>query len=458
MGEILDLAERFWRGEIPPRDMWRPTGKSEEMAPGVFFFHSWANVTAIRTEAGLVLVDTGTYTARAQTFATVRAVDPSPLHAAVYTHGHVDHACGLPPFLEEARETGRPEPLIIGHRNVAARFDRYRLTAPWNGLINSRQFSVSSTWPTAYDYPNVVYDGTHVLEAGETRLELTHARGETDDHSWLWWPARRMLFTGDLFLWVAPNAGNPQKVQRYAAEWARALRAMAARKAEILIPGHGVPILGEARVRQTLDDTAEWLETLERETVTRMNAGLALDQILAEVRPPPHLADRPYLQAVYDEPEYVVRNVWRLYGGWWDGQPAHLKPAREAEIGSEIAALVGGAEALAERALAVAASGRHALACHLVDWAAAAAPDSARVHTARAGIYEARARISDALMTRGIFDSTARDSATKAGSSPEQASGPASGRAGPSPGLAGPSPGLAGPSPGLAGPSPGPGE
>jgi alkyl sulfatase BDS1-like metallo-beta-lactamase superfamily hydrolase len=260
-----------------------------------------------------------------------------------------------------------------------------------------------------------------------------------------------MLFTGDLFFWVAPNAGNPQKVQRYAAEWARALRAMAARKAEILIPGHGVPILGEARVRQTLDDTAEWLETLERETVTRMNAGLALDQILAEVRPPAHLADRPYLQAVYDEPEYVVRNIWRLYGGWWDGQPAHLKPAREAEIGSEIAALAGGAEALAERALAVAASGRHALACHLVDWAAASAPNSARVHTARAGIYEARARISDALMTRGIFDSTARDSATKAGSDPEQASGPAPGPAGPSPGPARPSPGPAGPSPGPGG-------
>jgi hypothetical protein len=196
----------------------------------------------------------------------------------------------------------------------------------------------------------VVYDATHVLEAGGTRLELSHARGETDDHTWLWWPARRTLFTGDLFFWVAPNAGNPQKVQRYAAEWARALRTMAGRGAELLIPGHGVPILGAARVRQTLEDTAEWLETLERETVTRMNAGLALDQILAEVRPPAHLADRPYLQAVYDEPEYVVRNIWRLYGGWWDGQPAHLKPAREAEIGLEVAALAGGAEALSARA------------------------------------------------------------------------------------------------------------
>src|SRR4030095_7096963 len=120
MGDILDLSERYWRGEIPPREMWRPTGKSEELAAGVHFFHAWANVTAIRTEAGLVLVDTGTYTARAKTFAAV------------------------------------PTASIVGHRNIAGRFDRYRLTAPWNGLINSRQFSTRSAWPTEYDYPTVV--------------------------------------------------------------------------------------------------------------------------------------------------------------------------------------------------------------------------------------------------------------------------------------------------------------
>jgi len=421
MGEVLDLAERFWRGEIPRRDLWRPTGKHEELAPGLVFFHTWANVTALRTEAGLVLVDTGNFATRDRTFAAVRAVDPAPLAAAVYTHGHVDHACGLPPFLAEAREKGRPEPAIVAHRNVPARFDRYRMTAPWNGLINSRQFSVAATWPTEYQYPGIIYDTTHVLEVGGVRLELTHARGETDDHTWLWWPARRILFTGDLFFWVAPNAGNPQKVQRYAAEWARALRVMAGRGTELLIPGHGAPVVGVARVHQALSDTALWLETLVNETVKRMNAGLALEDILAEVKPPAHLSERPYLQAVYDEPEYVIRNIWRLYGGWWDGQPAHLKPAREAEIGLEVAALAGGIDAVVARARALAAEGRLALASHLIDWVAAAAPNNWAVHDARADIYLARAQNSEALMTRGIFSEAARESAIKAGRSVTEA-------------------------------------
>jgi alkyl sulfatase BDS1-like metallo-beta-lactamase superfamily hydrolase len=415
MGDVLTLAERFWRGEIKGPELIRATGATEEIAPGVLFAHAFANVTAIRTDAGLVLIDTGNFRARDKTFATVRGWQPAPLAAAVYTHGHVDHVCGLPPFLAEATARGWPRPRIVGHRDVAARFDRYRATAPYNGLINARQFSIPPAWPTEYDYPDTTYDRTHRLDVGDVALELTHARGETDDHTWIWWPARRILFTGDLFFWVAPNAGNPQKVQRYAAEWAAALREMASREADLLIPGHGAPIVGADRIRAALSDTAEWLEVLVRETVTRMNAGIPLADILAEVRPPAHLSNRPYLQPVYDEPEFVVRNIWRLYGGWWDGVAAHLKPADEAALGREVAALAGGVERLVARARDLAATGNLPLASHLVDWAVAANPDDRAAHVARAEIYEARAAVSPALMTRGIFAAAARDSRAVAG-------------------------------------------
>jgi glyoxylase-like metal-dependent hydrolase (beta-lactamase superfamily II) len=397
-------------------DLVRATGVSEEIAPGVLFAHAFANVTAIRTGNGLLLVDTGNFRARDKTFATVRAWDGAPLAAAVYTHGHVDHVCGLPPFLAEAAARGWPRPRIVGHRDVAARFDRYRATAPYNALINARQFSIPPAWPTEYDYPDTVYDATHRLEVGDVTLELTHARGETDDHTWIWWPARRMLFTGDLFFWVAPNAGNPQKVQRYAAEWAAALRAMVARGAETLVPGHGAPIFGADRVRAALTDTAEWLEVLVGGTVERMNAGATLETILAEVRPPARLVDRPYLQPVYDEPEFVVRNVWRLYGGWWDGVASHLKPAGEARLAGEVAALAGGVQTLVARARALAAAGDLPLASHLIDWAVAAAPRDRDAHIARAEIYETRAAASPALMTRGIFAAAARDARAAAGS------------------------------------------
>jgi alkyl sulfatase BDS1-like metallo-beta-lactamase superfamily hydrolase len=360
-----------------------------------------------------VLIDTSSQAARARTFAAVRAIDPAPVRAAIYTHGHADHAFGLPPFLAEAAEKGWPRPRIVAHRDVAARFDRYRATEGYNGLINARQFSRASAWPSEYVYPDTTYERTLHFEADGLMLELEHARGETDDHSWLWWPERRVLWTGDLFLWVAPNAGNPQKAQRYAAEWAAALRVMAAREATLLIPGHGPPIFGAERVRQALTETTEWLEALVSQTLALMNAGATLEQVVREVRPPVHLAGRPYLQAVYDEPEYAVRNLWRLYGGWYDGEPAHLQPAPTAEIGREVASLAGGVAGLVARALAVAGEGQLALASHLIDWATAVAPEDGGAHAARAQIYERRAREARALMTRGIFSAAAQESAAK---------------------------------------------
>ena len=410
MGRIRELAERSWAAEIEPYELWKPTGATEEIAPGVFFLHAFANVTVVRAGDGLVLVDTASEAARARTFAAVRAIDPAPVRAAIYTHGHADHAFGLPPFRAEAEAKGWAPPRVVAHRGVAARFDRYRATAGYNRLVNARQFSRPPTWPTEYVYPETTYESALRFEADGIGLELEHARGETDDHTWLWWPEGRVLWTGDLFLWVAPNAGNPQKVQRYAAEWAVALRAMAACNAEVLVPGHGVPIFGADRVRAALEDTAEWLEFLVRETLARMNAGMPLASIVAEVQPPARLADRPYLQPVYDEPAFVVRNIWRLYGGWWDGVAAHLKPAGEAELGREIAALVGGVARLVARARALAAGGELALASHLIDWAVGAAPNDREAHAARAEIYDARAAEATALMTRGIFAAAARDS------------------------------------------------
>src|SRR5215210_5135367 len=107
--------------------------------------------------------------------------------------------------------------------------------------------------------------------------------------------------------------------------------------AEMLLPGHGFPVVGADRVRQALSDTAEMLEHLHDRTVEMMNEGARLDEIIHTVQAPAHLLEKPYLRPIYDEPEFVVRNVWRLYGGWYDGNPSHLKPAPEAALAAELA-------------------------------------------------------------------------------------------------------------------------
>jgi glyoxylase-like metal-dependent hydrolase (beta-lactamase superfamily II) len=81
-----------------------------------------------------------------------------------------------------------------------------------------------------------------VLEIGQgkkTNFYLSHDKGETDDSTWVWVPEKKVLCTGDLFIWASPNCGNPQKVQRYPVEWSNALKKMLKLEAEFLFPGHG---------------------------------------------------------------------------------------------------------------------------------------------------------------------------------------------------------------------------
>jgi alkyl sulfatase BDS1-like metallo-beta-lactamase superfamily hydrolase len=114
---------------------------------------------------------------------------------------------------------------------------------------------------------------------------------------------------------------------------------------------------------------------------------------------------------VYDEPEFVVRNTWRLYGGWWDGNPAHLKPAAEGELAGELASLAGGAGRLMERAKELADGGNYRLACHLAEYAWQAAPGDEGMAAARAQIYRQRAGIEASTMSKGIYSAAGEKTA-----------------------------------------------
>jgi glyoxylase-like metal-dependent hydrolase (beta-lactamase superfamily II) len=339
----------------------------------------------------------------------------SASHTAAYTHGHIDHVFGIASYEEEAASKGWAPPHVVAHELLPGRFERYVMTAGYNGVINQRQFQFPKPyWPTDYRYPDELYRDHHTLSVGGETWELHHDKGETDDATWVWNPGRKVLCTGDLFIWASPNCGNPQKVQRYPREWAIGLRKMAALGAELLLPGHGFPIFGADRIRQALDDTAELLESLVEQTLAMMNDGARLDDIVHAVSAPAHLLDKPYLKPVYDEPEFVVRNLWRLYGGWYDGNPAHLKSAPDAALAAELAQLAGGPGVLAERAAALAAAGDLRLAGHLAEMAALAAPDDAGVHKVRAEVFGRRAAEERSTMSKGVFAWAQRESQAKA--------------------------------------------
>lgn len=416
---IRDIAERHWNGEgdlvhahHPVQAMFKRA--AEEVAPGVLTMISIASVNALDTGDGLAMLDTGGRFDSDIVYDNVRAWRPNdPLRAAIYSHHHVDHIYGTTRFEAEAAERKWPGPVVYGHEAIPENFRRYDYTNGWNAAINKRQFAVpvdEFQWPSDFRFPDVTYRDHLTFRQGNLTFELHHARGETDDATWTFVPELGILHPGDLFIWAVPNAGNPQKVQRFASDWAVALRQMAGCGAEIMLCGHGVPIFGADRVQQALIDTADVLDAIETQTVMLMNQGVPLDRVLHEVEIPERLRDLPYLRPVYDHPQFLVRNVWRRYGGWYDGEPDNLLPAPRAEQAREWVQLAGGLEAVLGRARDLAAAGNHRMACHLVEFAVLYEPGSAEAHAVRAEVYDARSAQQESSMARNILGHAAHAS------------------------------------------------
>lgn len=394
-------------------DMFVDEIEITEVAENTYYCSAFSGVTAFETDVGLVVIDTGLPTVSSAIADKLRNHTGAPVHTAIYTHGHDDHASSLDDYLVD----GQDAPDVIAHRAMPDRFDRYERTENHNETINGRQFGGNGSgtddldilaggefgWP---DHPpTTLYDDALTIEVGNVTFEIHHARGETDDHSWVYCPDRDVLCTGDFVIGVAPNAGNPQKVQRYPWEWADALREMAGVDAGTLCPGHGEPIVDDPdEIQRRLLAGAEYLDTIVGRTLDALNDGSPPHvDIVREVELPD--PDEPWLQETYDDGEFIVRNVLRYYGGWWSGRPSELKPARRDALAEEIATLAGDAETLASRAEELTEQGDNRLACHLADYALEAAPDNERIQATVADIYEERAETTNDLMSKNIFSS-----------------------------------------------------
>jgi glyoxylase-like metal-dependent hydrolase (beta-lactamase superfamily II) len=418
----IELSSKIIDSGVISEPINRVTNEVTELATDLAIVESFSHTVAFDTGEGLMCFDASGAGSGEAVVSSLRSWRSAPVSTLVYTHGHGDHIGGSFAFARDAENQGYARPHVIGHENVSARIDRYNETNEWNLLINQRQFggtvsemglSIGENWhsflPKGTLRPDQTFRDVLRLDAGGTAVELHHARGETDDHLWAWLPEKKWLFSGDFVIWYYPNAGNPQKVQRYALEWAQALRTMIAQGPELLVPAHGLPIEGRERIASVLDDIASSLESLVRQVIEMMNAGETLDAIIHTVKVPQSVLDKPYMRPAYDEPEFVVRNIWRLYGGWWDGAPSRLKPSTDAELAGELAALVGGPEILIDRAVALTATDLR-LACHLADLAGWAAPDNPEVHAKRAEVYIARRKDEVSLMSKGIYRSASRES------------------------------------------------
>ncbi len=382
----------------PPQDLSFSL-EAQPVAEGVFFVQGMSNAGWVITDEGVVVIDTTLRVSGPALLEEIRRTTDKPIRYIIYSHGHIDHVGGCQALAGE-------DTVVVAHTLVVDRLRKYEAMAPYNARINALQFHISVPEDAfrGFRYPDVTYHDRHSFSLGGRRFDLYHARGETDDATFVHIPDAGVVFAGDLLISVFPNVGNPFKVVRYEREWAEALEAILSLDPQVVCPGHGpAPYVGRGQIQEVLSHNAEALRFLHQEVVRRLNEGQPLDQMVAQIRLPAHLEKSPHLRQLYSRLEFAVINIWRRYSGWYDGDPADLIPQPRQELATILRSLVGDDGKFMAHAEALLAQGRPLLALALLQVLLRAAPHLREARALRARILERLFWEDECLMSRNLW-------------------------------------------------------
>ena len=159
----------------------------------------------------------------------------------------------------------------------------------------------------------------------------------------IWLPKEKVLFAGDNFYSSFPNLYAIRgTAYRDVLNWSESVAKMAAFQPNYVVPGHTLPIQGQAAATTALADYSAAIRSVYDQTIAGINAGKGPDQLAHEVTLPANLRDKPYLVEFYGTVPHAVRAIYVGLLGWFDGNPATLNPWEPKLKAQRIAALAKG--------------------------------------------------------------------------------------------------------------------
>ncbi len=336
------------------------------LAPGMWTAVGYAASTQhmIEGDTSLTIIDTSeSIGAATNVLAEFRKLSDKPIERIIYTHSHRDHISGATVFAE-----GRDIPIIASAAFKSDLIDQNPNTIAPNQSLNKRtlaQFGFGLSHEQRVSLgcgpgdrplegmgaghipPNTLIDKNCTMDLDGVHAELIMAPGETADHMVLWLPAFGVLIPGDNWYHAFPNLyairGTPY---RDFSAWADSLAMLEQLGAEVLAPGHTMPVFGAAQVQEVLSTTCQAINHVMQHTADGMNAGLSQDDIAASIVMPPELAEKPWLGEFYGKASWSARAFATGTLGWYDGNPTHLGTLSSLQRAQHVAALAGGVEAL----------------------------------------------------------------------------------------------------------------
>jgi cyclase len=172
------------------------------------------NVAVYITDEGVILVDDKFDQDHEQIVSKVKSVTNQPIKYIISTHHHADHSGGNAKFL--------PTTEIISTLNAH------------NNIVEHKQANAP---PGVLPARVVFTDETHVFLGGKEVIAKAVGRGHTNGDCVVYFPALRVLHTGDLMAGTTPLIDYPGGGSLK--EWPKTLDTAMKFDFDTVIPGHG---------------------------------------------------------------------------------------------------------------------------------------------------------------------------------------------------------------------------
>lgn len=351
-----------------------------DVTPFIFMSRDVSNAHLVTTSDGDVVINTGMPDGAERSLELFKPHRTGPLRYIILTQSHADHFGGVPQFREEGTKiVGGPGfNEALGDMMGLQSFFGARTFKLWGNTLKRDKPMLPVPTPQEVA-PDILVDRELTIDVGDRTFQLISApEGETVDNIVVWMPKEKVVFTGNTFgpIWLSMpflntlRGDKPRLVRTYL----KSLEKVRDLGAEVVITGHGEPIVGKERIKADLDKMHAAVSYVRDYTLEGMKAGKTVHQLMREFAFP----DDIRIGDFHGKAMWAVKSIWREYSGWfhYEDGTTELYGVPRSSVDADLADLAGGADQLAERAQARLDADQPLEALHLTAIALGADPGS----------------------------------------------------------------------------------